>query len=312
VGIKPSPAIVKSALAQSVASDEKSLAAKAVASFVRTCNAGAHTVGLSPQSAYESLAILISWAYDVGVSPLPDSAFDALAKLFDPETMDSEFDDPRPCPSEAEMAAMSADELARWCTHRQARPMAALGLAKKDARNYGAILAKAIASMDAHSAAPVLAAMIPLGDELADTWVELASSRKPVAAAAGAVAIAKIKLRRGLMCVLQRALTMGSTESQLFGWAAGEFGSAAVRAMTASMVEGEAIERGAWVLAHVVRAGGGREVERIRTASEGALSQAATKAVGAVDDAREYDESLRAGKGLTPGERAASTFLSIL
>jgi hypothetical protein len=154
--------------------------------------------------------------------------------------------------------------------------------------------------------------MLPSGDELADTWVELASSRKPVAAAAGAVAIAKIKLRRGLLSVLQRALTPGTTESQLFGWAAGEFGAGALRAMTSSMVEGEAVERGAWVLAHVVRAGGGREVERVRTGEEGPLAQAATMGVGAVDDARHYDRSLREGKGLTPGERAATAFLAIL
>ncbi|MFO0561692.1 MAG: hypothetical protein U0269_27010 [Polyangiales bacterium] len=312
VGIKPSPVVVKSALSLSVASDEKALAAKALASFARTCDAGAHTVGLDPKSAYESLGNLISWAHASGVSPIPNSALDALSKLYDPEAMDSEFDDPRPFPSEAEMAAMDAAELARWCAHPKARAMAALRLAKKDARGHGATLARALKSMDAPSAAPVLAAMVPSGDELADTWVELASSKKPVAAAAGAVAIAKIKLRRGLMSVLQRALTAGTTESQLFGWAAGEFGAGAVRAMTASMVEGEAVERGAWVLAHVVRAGGGREVERIRTGSEDALSQAATQGVGAVDDARDYDKSLREGKGLTPGERAASAFLSVL
>jgi hypothetical protein len=312
VGIKPSPAVVKSALALAVASDEKALASKALTSFARTCDAGAHSVGLDPKSAYESLGNLISWAHAIGVSPIPNAALDALAKLYDPEAMDSEFDDPRPFPSEAEMAAMDAAELARWCAHPKARAMAALRLAKKDARGHGATLARALKSMDATAAAPVLAAMVPSGDELADTWVELASSKKPVAAAAGAVAIAKIKLRRGLMSVLQRALTAGTTESQLFGWAAGEFGAGAVRAMTASMVEGEAVERGAWVLAHVVRAGGGREVERIRTGEDGALAQAATQGVGAVDDARDYDKSLREGKGLTPGERAASAFLSVL
>lgn len=313
VGVKPSAAVLKSALALSVAPDEKTLASKALTSFARTCDQGPHTVGLDAKSAYESLAKLISWASSAGLSPIPANAFDALGKLYDPEAMDViEFDDPRPFPSDAEMAGMEAAELAKWCAHPKARAAAALRLAKKDARGNGATLARALKSMDAHSAAPVLAAMVPSGDELADTWVELASSKKPVAAAAGAVAIAKIKLRRGLMSVLQRALTAGTTESQLFGWAAGEFGAGAVRAMTASMVEGDAVERGAWVLAHVVRAGGGREVERIRTGDEGALSQAATQGVGAVDDARDYDKSLREGKGLTPGERAASAFLAVL
>ncbi len=313
VGVRPSATVIASAIQLSVASDEKALATKAVTTFARTCDAGPSTVGLEAKGAYEALSSLISWAHAVGVSPLPNSAIEALAKLYDPEAIDGpEFEDPRPIPSEAEMTVMDAAELARWCAHPKARAAAALRLAKKDARSNGAALARALKSLDAGGAAPVLAAMLPSGDELADTWVELASSRKPVAAAAGAVAIAKIKLRRGLLSVLQRALTPGTTESQLFGWAAGEFGAGALRAMTSSMVEGEAVERGAWVLAHVVRAGGGREVERVRTGEEGPLAQAATMGVGAVDDARDYDRSLREGKGLTPGERAATAFLAIL
>lgn len=313
VGIKPSAAVIKAALALSVASDEKALANKSLTAFARTCDAGPSSVGLDLASAYTAMGDLISWAHSAGVSPIPPAALDAIAKLYDPEVMEGpEIDDPRPIPSDAEMIAMNATELTRWCAHPKARPSAALRLAKKDARLHGATLARAIKSMEASAAAPIVAAMVPAGDELADTWVELASSKRPVAAAAGAVAIAKIKLRRGLLTIIQRAVTPGTTESQLFGWSAGEFAAGAVRAMTASMVEGDAAERGAWVLAHVVRAGGGREVERVRTGDDSALAHAATLGVGAVDDARDYDRSLREGKGLTPGERAASVFLAAL
>lgn len=313
VGIKPSPAVLKAALSLGVASDEKALANKSLTAFARTCDAGPSSVGLDLASAYTALGDLISWAHAAGVSPVPPAALDAIARLYDPEIMEgAEFEDPRPIPTDAEMIAMDAAELTRWCAHPKARPSAALRLAKKDARVHGATLARAIKSMEASAAAPIVAAMVSAGDELADTWVELASSRRPVAAAAGAVAIAKIKLRRGLLTIIQRAVTPGTTESQLFGWSAGEFAAGAVRAMTASMVEGDAAERGAWVLAHVVRAGGGREVERIRTGDDSALAHAATLGVGAVDDARDYDRSLREGKGLTPGERAASVFLAAL
>lgn len=313
VGIRPPPALLARALALSVASDEKALAQKALAAFSRTCDAGPTTVGLDPRRAYELLGGLISWAHHAGVSPIPPSSLDAIGRLYDPETMDGpEVEDPRPIPSEAEMSVMDATELTRWCAHPKARATAALRLAKKDSRAHATTLVRALKVLEAREAAPVLAAMLPAGDELGDAWVELASSKRPVAAAAGAVAIAKIKLRRGLMTVLQRALSVGTTESQLFGWAAGEFGTGAVRAITPSMLEGDAVERCAWVLAHVVRAGGGREVERIRTSDDGALSAAATQGVGAVDDAREYDKALREAKGLTPGERAASAFLAVI
>jgi hypothetical protein len=313
VGALPTAPVVARALALGVAADEKALATKALAAFSRTCDSGPTTVGLDPRSAYDALASLLAWAQRVAVSPIAPSAYDALRNLYDPETMDGpEAADPREIPSESEFAVMDVGELVRWCGHPKARPQAALRLARKDARSHGAVLARALRSLEAKDAAPVLAAMLPAGDELGDAWVELAGSRKPVAAAAGAVAIAKIKLRRGLLPLLQRALGASTTESQLFGWAAGEFGAGAMRAMTSSMVEGEALERASWVLAHVVRAGGGREVERIRTGDEGAMSTAATQAVGAVDDAREYDKSLREAKGLTPGERAAATLLAAL
>ncbi|MBL8679223.1 MAG: hypothetical protein JNK05_08665 [Myxococcales bacterium] len=313
VGIRPPPAVLARALALSVASDEKALAQKSLAAFSRTCDSGPTTVGLDPRRAYELLGALISWAHLAGVSPLPPSALDAMGRLYDPETMDGpEVDDPRPIPSEAEMSVMDAAELTRWCAHPKARAAAALRLAKKDARTHAATLVRALKVLEPREAAPVLAAMLPAGDELGDAWVELANSKRPVAAAAGAVAIAKIKLRRGLVTVLQRALSAGTTESQLFGWAAGEFGTGAVRAIAPSMLDGDGVERCAWVLAHVVRAGGGREVERIRTSEGGALAAAATQGVGAVDDARDYDKALREAKGLTPGERAASAFLAVI
>ncbi len=312
VGVRPSHRVVATALSLGVAADERALAAKALLAFSRTCEAGAVTAGLDRKAAYDALANLISWAYVTGASP-PQPSFDTLWSLYDPEEMEGlEAPDPREVPAEDAWASMGADEAARWCSHPGARGRAALRLARLDPRAHGAALSKALRAMSVDAAAAVLAAMLPAGDELGDLWVELAGSRRAVAAAVGAVAIAKIKLRRGVLPLLHRALGPLSEEARLFGWAAGEFGPGAVRSMTASMVDASGVDRAAWVLSHVIRAGGGREVERIRTSADGPLAAAATQAVGAVDAARSYDQDLRAARGDTDAERAAGALLRAL
>jgi hypothetical protein len=310
-GVTPDSALIARAVAMGVAPDERQLASRSLAAFARVCDGGPGTMGLDNAGAYRRMTELLAWAQRAGVDPIQPAVYDSLRKLYDPETVDgAECVDPRPIPSEAEWVVMDANALAQWCTHAKARAEASVRLARKSPIEHSSVLARSIKSLDAASAAKVVAALMPQANELGELWIELAASRRPVAVAAGLVAIAKTKLRRGLVPMLQRAL--GATESQLFGWAAGEFGAGAVRSLTSSMAEGEALERAAWVLAHAVRAGGGREVERVRTAKDGALSEAATRAVGAVDDARDYDTLLRSAKGITPAERAAGAILAAI
>jgi hypothetical protein len=76
------------------------------------------------------------------------------------------------------------------------------------------------------------------------------------------------------------------------------------------MNEGSDPERLGWVLAHAVRAGAGRDVEKSRSASNRTIAEAATRGVGRVDEARAFDAALRHGTATTDGERWASTMLS--
>ena len=146
--------------------------------------------------------------------------------------------------------------------------------------------------------------MIAAGDAVGDAWVELLSSRRARAAILAAIAVAVIKLRRGLNPVLQRALSKDTEDWPIFAWAAGEFGPGAVKA--AQRFEDVDIERLSWVFAHAVRAGAGRDVEKCRTASHAAIAEAASRAVGKVDEARAYDAALRQGKGESENERWAT------
>ncbi|MDP3277244.1 MAG: hypothetical protein Q8Q09_18790 [Deltaproteobacteria bacterium] len=315
MGVVLSPALIGRALALSIAGDSLAFAGKALMAFTRTCVSGVASVGLSRADAYRRLSGLVQWAAGEGLvgEQVAIEVYDELEALWDPENLDGpESDDPRAVVSDAELKVLSDAELRRWCLHPKVRAKAALLLAARDAQSHALLLGRVLRAVTPKDAAPILAEMLRKGDELGDAWVDLASSSKPTAAAAAAVAIAKIRLRRGLLPMIQRALSHEATEAQLYGWAVGEFGAGAVRALTESMVDGGGIERTSWILAHVVRGGGGREVERVRQQNEGSIAQAAMRAVGAVDDAREYDSALRSGRGITPAERAAAALIAAL
>jgi hypothetical protein len=63
-------------------------------------------------------------------------------------------------------------------------------------------------------------------------------------------------------------------------------------------------------MAHAVRAGAGRDVEKSRSASSRTIAEAATRGVGRVDEARAFDAAMRHGTAGTSGERWASVMLS--
>jgi hypothetical protein len=122
------------------------------------------------------------------------------------------------------------------------------------------------------------------------------------------VATAVIHLRRGLNPVMQHALARDNREWKLAAWAAGEFGAGALRA--GGRLEGFDPERMAWVLAHAIRVGAGRDVDKARTGPPGPLAAAAATATGLVDEAREYDTALRHGPGSSDDERVAHKVLA--
>jgi hypothetical protein len=230
--------------------------------------------------------------------------------VFDPDDPESVLqDDPRPIPSAEALRTMNDDELARWIDHRAAQDAIVREMLRRDPSRFAAAIARALRLLAPAATADLAAPLTAAGDALGDMWVELLSSRRAHARVLAGVATSAIHLRRGLNPLIARAVSREESEWKLFAWAAGEFGAAAAKAV-ARMDEADP-DRVAWILAHAVRAGGGREVEKIRTTEHGAIADAATRAVGRVDEARAVDSSLRQGAvGSTDGEKLASQVLS--
>jgi hypothetical protein len=178
----------------------------------------------------------------------------------------------------------------------------------RDVTRFAEPLSRALRLLAPEFAAKCAGKMTASGDALGDVWVELLGSRRPHARVLAATAVSVIRLRRGLNPLLQRALAKDETEWSVFAWAAGEFGTAAVRA--ASRIEDGDPERLGWVLAHAVRAGAGRDVEKSRASSSRLVAEAATRAVGRVDEARAFDAALRHGGGVSAAQRWVSTMLT--
>jgi hypothetical protein len=307
-GVALPPALVRRATELGIAPDEKTLATRALTAFARSCDSGLDAIGRTPREAAQAWASLLAWAGRLGVT-VPEAALEAVRTLFDPEDPAAvEPPDPRPVPAPEAVRAMSDEELVRWVDHPGARETVAREMARRDPVRFAPSLARALRLVGPDVAGELAAKMIRAGDALGDVWVELLGSRRPVAAAIAAVATAVVRLRRGLTPAVQRALEKDDPDWKLFAWTAGEFGAGAVRAL--GRPDELDVDRLAWMLAHVVRAGGGREVERVRTASAGAVAEAATRAVGRVDEARGFDAALRRGPGETEGERAAYAVLA--
>jgi hypothetical protein len=290
-GIVPSPALVRHAQSTGLVADEKALVTRALTAYARTCEAGTESVGRSRTDALHAWEGLLSWAERAGAA-IPESVYVAMRALFDIEDPEAHPPpDPRPVPSPDAIGAMSDEELGRWAEHPAARAMIAHEMLRRDPARFAPVLSRAVRLLAPDAAVELVAEMVRAGDALADAWVELLGSRRPRASAMAAVATAVIHLRRGLNPVMHHALARDNREWKLAAWTAGEFGAGALRA--AGRLEGVDPERLAWVLAHAIRAGAGRDVDKARTGPPGPLAAAAATATGLVDEAREYDSALR-------------------
>lgn len=307
-GIALPARLVQRAVEIGVAADERALAARALSAYGRTCESGIENIGRSRGDASRAWGPLVAWAERAG-APVPDGARAAMRTLFDPDDPDAIAPpDPRPTPTVEAIAGMSDDELSRWADHTAGREAIAREMSRRDPARFAEPLSRALRLVPTEAAAEIAIRMVEAGDALGDVWVELLGSRRPTAAAMAAVATAKLHLRRGLNPMVQSALTKENENWSIFAWAAGEFGVAVVRAL--GRLEGVDIDRLAWILAHAVRSGAGRDVEKARSAPNKMLAEAATRAVGRVDEARAYDAALRHGPGATDAERAAHGMLS--
>jgi hypothetical protein len=305
--VLPAPLVAR-ALESGVAASEKALAVRALTTFARTCESGLDAIGRSRSDASHAWAGLLSWAERAGAE-ITDPVRAAVRALFDPDDPEAVLPpDVRPSPSASAITAMSDEELLRWVDHPAVREQIADAMVSRDATKFGESLARAVRLLAPEIAARVAGKMTAAGDALGDVWVELLASRRNHARVLAATAVAVIRLRRGLNPLLQRAMTRDEGEWPAFAWAAGEFGTAAVRA--ASRIEEGDPERLGWVLAHAVRSGAGRDVEKSRASSNPLMAEAATRAVGRVDEARALDAALRHNGGTTEGQRWVSAMLA--
>jgi hypothetical protein len=151
-------------------------------------------------------------------------------------------------------------------------------------------------------------ALLVHADAHGDLWMELLGARRRGMAAVGAAGAATLGLRRALSPLVQKALLKSDEDARLFGWAAGQFGAAVVRVVARSeSAEPEAL---GWLLAHAIRVGAARDLERARAGATAAFQEAASRALALQDEAQAYDRALRAGHGLTEGERLAGVVLA--
>lgn len=294
-GVVPSAAFVRRALELGVAADERALAARALTAYARTCEGGVAAVGRSPAEASRAWGALLAWSTPLGVAA-PEAVRLAIASVYDPDDPASVHPpESRTAPAPAAFPAMTDAELIAWIDHPDARLPAARELARRDGARHEAVIGRALRMLPAARVAELAAEMVRGGDALGDVWVELLASRRRAVAAVAAAGAGVLKLRRALSPLVQRAFARDNRDWRLAAWAAGEFGVAAVRALVRA--ESPDPERLAWVLAHAVRCGAVKEIERARAEAPAVFLEAATRALALQDEIRAWDEALRRGEG---------------
>lgn len=300
-GVLLSPAFVQRAVELGVAPDERNLATRALTAYARTVEGGVAAIGRTPEEASRAWAPLLAWADRVGVT-VSDAVRDAVASIFNPDDpLSTAPPDARPAPASEAYAAMSDDELLRWVDHPEARLAVARELGRRDGIRFSGPIGRALRLLPAQSAAELAAELVKGGDALGDVWIELIASRRRGASAIGVVGAGVLHLRRALNPLVQRALAKDNEDWKLAAWAAGQFGVAAVRALT--RVETDQTERLAWVLGHAVRCGAAKELERARVGAVPVFLEAGTRALALQDEVRAYDDALKKHEGNTEIER---------
>ncbi len=307
-GVVLSPTLTRRAVELGLAGDEKALATRALTAFARTVEAGLGPIGRAPLDASQAWALLLTWADRTG-APIPDNVREAILSVYDPDEPSSIAPpDGRTAPKSHSLVQLDVEALTGWIGHPKVGHPAALLLADRDAPKHLGALRRAFLYANAEEATALAARLLPYGDALSDLWVELLAARRPALQHLAIGAVGALKLRRALSALTQRATTPDEPEWRLAGWAAGEAGSALVRA--AGRLNDSPPERLAWMLAHAVRVGASRELERARTGADATFLEAATRALSLQDDARNYDEALRRAGGYSPAERLAGALLA--
>ncbi|MEZ4392136.1 MAG: hypothetical protein R3A48_13655 [Polyangiales bacterium] len=307
-GVLLSPAFIQFGIHHGVATDEKALASRALTTYARSLEGGPESIGRDGIGASQAWSPLLAWAERLDV-PVPEAARDAVAAVYDPDAPDATPAlDPREPPDASAYATMDLKTLSAWLTHPVAVTAAAGELVRRDPTKHVVELRKAMRLLPAKELAALGPTLLTFGDALADFWVELLASRRHRVVTVACAAVGALKLRRALTPLVQRTMLPESDAWRLSGWAAGELGAAATRAVT--RLDHPDPERVAWLLAHAVRNGAAREIERARAGANSAFSDAATRALTLQDEARRYDESLRAGTAEGEAERLVAAIFT--
>lgn len=303
-GVLLSPAFVQHAVTHGVAADEKALATRALTAYARSLEGGAASIGRDASSASRAWAPLLAWAHKLD-APVPDAVRDAVAAVYDPDDEDATpVPDAREVPDDDALQAMDDKALATWLNHPRAVARATREFVRRDPTKHQVELRRALRILSAQDLASLARPLLEAGDALADFWVELLSSKRARVAVVAAAAAGALKLRRALTPLVQRTMSAEDDGWRLSGWAAGELGVAVVRAVT--RLDSPSAERVAWVLAHAIRNGAAKEVERARAGANATFIDGATRALSMQDEARAYDEALRGGTASTEHERAVA------
>lgn len=307
-GVLLSPAFIQFGVAHGVAPDEKTLASRALTTYARSLEGGAESIGRDASLASQAWSPLLAWAERLDV-PVPESVRDAVAAMYDPDAPDSHVTlDAREVPATEAYAAMDLRALSAWLTHPKAVAEALREVVRRDPTKHLVELRKAMRMLPAKELAALAPTLLTFGDALADFWVELLASRRAKLVTVACAAVGALKLRRALTPLVQRTMLPENDAWRLSGWAAGELGAAATRAVT--RLDQPDPERVAWLLAHAVRNGAAREVERAKAGANAAFTDAATRALALQDEARHYDDSLRRGTAEGPAEQLVSSVFS--
>lgn len=300
-GVLLSPAFVQYAIAHGVVPDEKALAARALTTYARSLEGGAGSIGRDAASASQAWGPLLAWAERLDV-PVPDAAREAVAAIFDPDDPDATpILDAREVPAAEAFSSMDLKALGAWLTHPTAVTPAAAEVVRRDPTKHVVELRRAMKLLPAKDLAAMTPKLLEAGDALADLWVELLASKRPKVVTVACAAVGALKLRRALTPLVQRTMAPENEAWRLSAWAAGELGGAAARAVT--RLERPDAQRVAWLLAHAVRNGAAKEVDRAKAGANAAFVEGAAKALTLQDEARRYDEALRRGDGDGDAER---------
>lgn len=300
-GVLLSPAFVQYAIAHGVVPDEKALAARTLTTYARSLEGGASSIGRDAASASQAWAPLLAWAERLDVA-VPDAAREAVAAIYDPDDPDATPAlDAREVPAAEAFASMDLKTLGGWLTHPAAVTPAAAEVVRRDPTKHMVELRRAMKLLPAKDLAAMTPKLLEAGDALADLWVELLASKRAKVVTVACAAVGALKLRRALTPLVQRTMAPENESWRLSAWAAGELGGAAARAVT--RLERPDAQRVAWLLAHAVRNGAAKEVDRAKAGANAAFVEGAAKALTLQDEARRYDEALRRGDGDGDAER---------